>query len=257
MVTIHSANTVGEAWIKGMDHLLSLQPHRDFNVVLDIKTPTEYPTAEKALYSKIDNFLRQYGSSVETVSDTLFPAKLYKREGVRGIYDKYPNEIYPKIKHNPNNWWGTYAYRLVRRIDHLGKVINPLERAIDRLKAEGCQIGPMQAHAAYEVNLCDSFELDIALADATLKGHSKRYGGPCLSHLSFKLVDHDTVSLIAFYRSHYYVARAFGNLVGLSQLLAFAAKESGLNAGSITCISSYGQDDTDSILASTMPKSRN
>ena len=244
MTEVFKAKTVGEAWLKGIAHLIGQPSHRAFNVVLDIETPTVYLAADKQVYNLVDTFLRLHGTSVETVSDTIFPAKLYKREGTSGVYDTYPNKVFPKIKANPNNWWGTYAHRLVHRMDHTGKIIQPLKRAIDRLKAEKKLPGPAQAHAAYEVNLCDAFEMDIALADASMKGHNKRYGGPCLSHLSFKLVDHEEVSMIAFYRSHYYIARAYGNLVGLSQLLKFVARESGLKAGFITCISSYAQIDT-------------
>src|SRR5690606_18205446 len=42
-------------------------------------------------------------------------------------------------------------------------------------------------------------------------------GSPCLSHLTFKLMD-GKLDLTAIYRSHYYAERALGNLIGLAQL---------------------------------------
>lgn len=71
-------------------------------------------------------------------------------------------------------------------------------------------------------------------------------GLPCLSHLSFKRVprgnDH-AVDLTAVYRSHHYCARALGNLLGLAQLQSFVAKESGLQVGTLSCLSTHAELD--------------
>lgn len=69
---------------------------------------------------------------------------------------------------------------------------------------------------------------------------------PCLSHLSFKLTDRESVDLTAIYRSHHYAARALGNLLGLSQLQAFVAKEANLKVGTLTCISTHAHLDLSS-----------
>jgi hypothetical protein len=58
-----------------------------------------------------------------------------------------------------------------------------------------------------------------------------------LSHLTFKLVDRKELELTAIYRSHYYIQRALGNLIGLAQLMRFVALEAGLKVGRLTCIS--------------------
>ncbi len=137
----------------------------------------------------------------------------------------------------------TYAQRLVRRVDAAGVTINPLQTIIARLTAEAKNGGPKRAR--YELNLVDPFT-DLSTSDPTLPGDKLALGGPCLSHLSFKLRPGGSVSLTAFYRSHFYVERALGNLIGLSRLLSFVARESGLEAGTITCISSYAQIDASS-----------
>ncbi|MCA8886083.1 MAG: hypothetical protein KDA35_05635, partial [Hyphomonadaceae bacterium] len=69
-------------------------------------------------------------------------------------------------------------------------------------------------------------------------------GGPCLSHLSFKLGPDRRLHLTALYRSHWYVQRALGNLFGLAHLLHFVADEAGLKLGSLICLSSMAQLDT-------------
>ncbi|MBV9749113.1 MAG: hypothetical protein JO157_09880, partial [Acetobacteraceae bacterium] len=67
-------------------------------------------------------------------------------------------------------------------------------------------------------------------------------GGPCLSSLSFKR-DEGRLSLTATYRSHHYVARCLGNLIGLGRLLEFVAREAGLAVGPLTCVSTYAEID--------------
>jgi thymidylate synthase len=65
----------------------------------------------------------------------------------------------------------------------------------------------------------------------------------CLSHLSFKMVGPNRLDLTAMYRSHYYGERALGNLVGLSQLLNFVARESGTEPGTLSCLSTHALID--------------
>jgi hypothetical protein len=51
--------------------------------------------------------------------------------------------------------------------------------------------------------------------------------------------------LTAIYRNHYYVERALGNLIGLSQLLFFVARESGLQPRGLVCHSTFARLDLD------------
>ena len=67
---------------------------------------------------------------------------------------------------------------------------------------------------------------------------ARRMGGPCLSHLSFKLLD-GAVHLTAFYRSHDYRYKVPGNLLGLARLQDCVAREVGGSAGSLVVHSSY------------------
>jgi thymidylate synthase len=88
----------------------------------------------------------------------------------------------------------------------------------------------------YELAVADeAFELTTYLPE---KDKNYPRGGPCLSHISIKVDDEGKVRLTAFYRSHYYVEKALGNLVGLARLQAFIALEAGAEIGPLTCIAS-------------------
>ena len=77
------------------------------------------------------------------------------------------------------------------------------------------------------------FGFDLAVYDDDADRGS-RMGGPCLSHLSFKFID-DHVELTAIYRSHYYIQRTYGNLIGLARLLSFVADQVGVPPGPLVC----------------------
>lgn len=244
MINVIPADRVAGAWLCGLKHLLAAEEHSDFNLILDIQQPAVVGPQDKAVIAEVDKLLRDHDlGGIGTVANTIFPAGPYLRAGAKGVYEEYPEVIFPRISGDPGNWWGTYAYRLVRRTNAEGKIVNPLERTVNRIRREAKNPGPTKAHPEFELNLSDEF-LDISIADPSMKGHNKRYGGPCLSHLSFKLIGRKKVALVAFYRSHYYVHRALGNLVGLTQLLQFVAAETSLEVGPLTCISSYAQADS-------------
>ena len=193
------------------------------------------------MLAHIDAFFNKYSkASLQTVANTIFPYSLYRRMGADGVYRVYPEVVYPRIMRCKENRWGTYAHRLVRRISDKGVVVNPLETVVSRLISESKNGGPKRAR--YELNLVEPFT-DLSTGDTTTTGDNFALGGPCLSHLSFKLRPGGLLSLTAFYRSHYYIERALGNLIGLSRLLNFVARESNLQMGPITCISSYAVID--------------
>lgn len=234
--------SVAAAWVGAVRHLLDdATDHSDCNLILEIDQPLIVLEAEKDIYRRVDALLKQTDEqSLETVANTIFPNGLYRSHGAAGIFEIYPEQIYPRIKKLKCNKWGTYAHRLVRRVKSDGTEINPLAEVVRRLHIEAATNGPKRSR--FELNLVDPF-MDLSISDPTLPGDSYSMGGPCLSHLSFKLSADQKVCLVAFYRSHYYVERALGNLIGLSNLMRFAARESGLEVGSLTCISSYATLD--------------
>ncbi|WP_437334268.1 hypothetical protein [Sorangium sp. So ce394] len=219
--------TLAHSWLMACEHLLAKPGWVDTTVVLHIKEPTRVRQQDKAVADTLDGFLiahEQYNS--HTVAETIFPGYEYVRRGLDGVYKDYPDEIFPRIKGHPQfRHWGTYAHRLLRRTDGDGREYNPLAELIKKMR----QKNPVRA--SYEIGLGFGFELATYDDD---EDRGSRLGGPCLSHLSFKLID-KKVHLTAMYRSHYYIQRAYGNLLGLARLQAFVADQVGVTAGPLVC----------------------
>ncbi len=236
------AATCVDAWLRACDHLLTkIDDHwRDYNLILEIGNPLQMTPSDHAVVRVLDRFLVEHGGlPFNTVVNTIFPAQLYLRHGADGVYDRYMSEVYPQVKKHPDCSWGTYAQRIICRTDTAGTTIHPLHDLVDKLKTQLTLSGANRA--VYELGTIDLF-LDIPIYDPALD-RMRPIGGPCLSHLSFKLGPDHQLHLTAFYRSHYYVQRALGNLFGLAHLQHFVAQEAGLEIGTLTCISSVAQLD--------------
>jgi hypothetical protein len=173
------------------------------------------------------------------VINTIFPACLYNGSGAEEFFRQY-REITPELRNHPDNKkWGTYFMRMASRTDSEGREVRPLERLIERIRKQSKASSPKRAW--YELNLTDPF-LEIPIYD-NLMDPGWMMGGPCLSHLSFKLRADQSVVLTAFYRSHYYIERALGNFCGLALLQDFVAKEAGLKSAELVCHSTMAQID--------------
>ena len=229
MTTLIETDGLLHAWQEGAGRLLTASPL--LNVILSIANPTGNRNFPQAV-SRIDTFLRGEGQApTHSVAETIFPGWLYRRRGIAGVFDHYPEKVYPHLR---TGGWGTYAYRLVRRPDHKGEIFNPLEQTLHKMQSELQSPGPKRS--CYEIGISSPpYELPIYDTPADCR---RRRGGPCLSHLSFKLFA-DSVHLTAFYRSHDYSYKVFGNLLGLARLQAFVARETRQRAGTLVVHSSY------------------
>jgi hypothetical protein len=237
-----STSSCTRAWLEACVHLASQPEARDYNLILEIANPMSLPPAEKAVYAAIDKFLvRHKKQSLNTVINTIFPAGFYARYGRENVIAYY-GEIASKVRRHPDVRWGTYACRMMStRTDLHNREFVPLQAIIDKLRVQ--LANPSTLRGAYELNLIDPM-VDIPIYEAE-KDHDHTIGGPCLSHVSFKLKSDRGLMLTAFYRSHYYVQRALGNLYGLAWLQDFVAREVGVKAAELVCISSMAVLETD------------
>lgn len=234
------ADSCERAWLEATTHILSCPDQEEYNLVVEIARPTVRAEYDRVVYDTVDEFLRAHeGQPIVTVAETIFPAGEYRRHGRKGVYQIYPEDIYPKIK---GTGWGRYAYRLVRRRTADRKEdFNPLEDVVAKLRTQLKQRGPKRA--CYELSPYDS-SLDLPLYDPE-KDSGRPLGGPCLSHISLKLHQEGKLYLTALYRAHYYIARALGNFKGLASLQAFICEETGLTPGPLLCVSTFAKIDTD------------
>jgi hypothetical protein len=235
-VALDDQPTVTAAWLHAVARLLQ-NGNRAYNLVYSVSEPSSLTAVDISVAKSFNDFAKANGlHTTETVANTIFPLDTYRSQGVAELYEYYLNDILPKV----SKQWGTYFQRMIRRRNDDGSMMmldglpfNPLARLVQKV-ARRVQHGGTTTH--FELSLDDP-AFDLATYDAH---HDSAYtiGGPCLSHLSFKMDPAGALRLTAFYRSHWYVARALGNLVGLARLQAFVASQAGAAVGPLTIIAS-------------------
>lgn len=230
-------DTCPSTWLKAVEYLSTCKVHEDFDVFLGVERPTPYSKGDRVVHDIVDAFLRDHGGSrIETVAETIFPLSDYSRGGPKGVYHDYPQRMRRIRAVRSDRRWGTYALRLVEpRTDAKERSYVPLEALVSKIKNLG------KFRAAHELNI-GPIESDIEVYDPN-RDRLRPYGGPCLSHLSFK-VHEGRIRLNATYRSHFYIQRLLGNLIGLARLQVFVAKEAGLSVGPLAINSTFARLDT-------------
>ncbi|MER9176585.1 hypothetical protein NKH72_23735 [Mesorhizobium sp. M0955] len=231
--------TAPTVWLAAVEYLGSCPDQEDFDVFLHVYEPTVLSEPDAAVYNEVDKFLKDSGAfSVHTVAETIFPLDEYLHAGARGVFDGYPAKIRAIQKARTDGNWGSYAYRILRQKDAQGETFNPLEDMVQKIKYHS------KYRASFELGKGRAFDDDIPIYDPATD-RKRLYGGPCLSHLSIK-VHHGKVHFNATYRSHYYVRRLLGNLVGLGRLQYFLARETALGVGGLTINSTFARLDSGS-----------
>lgn len=235
------------AWLAAVGYLLA-QPNREAdNLVLAVESPKEMTPEDFMIFDLVDAFLRGTKQlPLTTIAGTIFPANHYLRNEAKGVYDDFPEEVSQLKKES----WGTYAFRMLRKEGKNGP-INPLQLMVEKLQKYG-----HLNRSAYEINLADQGDAAVEVADSDVddgfeipiydarEDFKRLLGQPCLSHLTFKVYGGNALRLTVIYRSHFYVTKALGNLLGLAQLQAFVAEEAGLEVGPLICHSSHARIDT-------------
>jgi len=223
-------------WLAAVEHLMTCSHWEDYNLVLEIAEPMRRNGFDRRVEEIVDAFLRKSEFfPLPTVAGTIFPAGEYRRHGPTGVYETYPDVIYPDIKKLTKDvTWGTYAHRLVRRQGPKGP-INPLQICVEKIKKE--LAGTSVMTACYELSLSD-LSVDLPIYEPGIDCNRRR-GGPCLSHVSVKVTRQRRIQLTALYRYHYYVQKALGNLMGLAHLQAFVCEQTKLEPGPLVCVSTF------------------
>jgi hypothetical protein len=234
---LFEGRTIPEVWLKAASHVNACHKHEDLNVFLHVQEPTVLEVADHDVWVAVDQFLSGHGAySVHTVAETIFPLDCYQRGGAVAVYDDYPSRIKKIHAVRSDRNWGTYAHRLLRQKDRDGKTYNPLWALVQKLKGHGKYV------ASFELGIGLPMEEEIRIYDGAID-RKRLYGGPCLSHLSFKSYK-GAIHLNATYRSHYYIRRLLGNLAGLGRLMYFISAETGMAIGSLTINSTYAVADS-------------
>lgn len=213
------------AWLEATQQVFAKPQHEAYNVLIDLEKPLICDESSLAIIERVDGFLRSRSKPLMTVANTIFPNAIYQKHGSDGLYKTFHDVLIPKIRKNCN-WTGYYFERMTKVVGVDGTVLNPLQDVIRRISDPG-----IKTRNKFEIAIFDPFR---DLSDSP-------YGGQCMSHLSFKLAGTTDKRLLltVTYRNHFYIEKLLGNLIGLSQLLSFVAAESGVEAGSLTLLSTH------------------
>ncbi|MEA2875540.1 MAG: hypothetical protein QOF14_736 [Hyphomicrobiales bacterium] len=217
------------AWLAAVRRVDEQPGHAAHNVVIDVLNPGTGAALSHPIVQRVNAFLEARDKSVSCIANTIFPQALYARYGMPNFIDAFHKRVLPKVRTNAR-WSGYYFERMTDYPAPDGKRIDQLSRMIQRIN---------------DPNNKSNNKHEITLFDPVRDVTGSPYGGQCLSFLSFHLQPGDpkTLLLTAQYRNHYYVEKLLGNLIGLGRLMTFVAKETGLNVGSLTVISTHAEID--------------
>jgi hypothetical protein len=234
-----------EAWLGAME-LMAKRDGKGVNLAVAFPATGE---GNAEFETVLDDFLAEKGvkHGTETVANTIFPAALYHphlgEEAAARLYENF--EMSMRIHTRTGGEKETYFNRLVaypvadgtagdldERLRDDG-TFNQLQFFVERLAKQA-----KQGHSSSSYELGVSHPIDGELRVQAPFTDKSMWSFPCLSHISLTLVD-GAVHMCATYRNQTFITRAYGNYVGLANLLGFIANESGTEAGEVMVTASH------------------
>lgn len=260
-------SNIGEAWLAS---LAALSEHRwDLvNLTVTIDDPSAEDLGvrrvlELELARRVHAGDRPAPQSVHTVANTLFPISLYvpgRADAAQRFFDAAIAG--QRSRHGTSARWGTYIGRFLDYPGPKGKA-NQLDLLLRQLRSDGAQWkdryelaasipdrdGPpdeddqwleSQATAGNSRSRRSATPAhDLRVISDPRSDHHAR-GGPCLSHVSLTMIE-GRLHMTALYRRQSYVARAYGNFLGLARLQHFLALESGHGIGELMIVATHAE----------------
>ncbi len=225
--TVIEQDSFQSAWLAASRHL-SENNWEAWNLVVQISEPDSF---NASFSTNINEFCKTNSLLLpKHICYTIFPFGLYNGAGTRHqLFDRYINNFYRRVQRllriqKRYSNWGTYFHRMVsyERDDH---TVNQLENIITAINSR-----TTISRAAYTVVIEKPGTETI-----------KKMGSPCLNYLAIQLERNSParMGLLAIYRNHDFLERAYGNYWGLCKLLIFLCSETGCELGPVTCISSH------------------
>jgi hypothetical protein len=248
MASLVQAERLSDAWIAAMELLLAGNGMAvNLNVVFDAKA-----REDTTVTAQIDSVLADHGCwSVSTVANTIFPKALYHPhlgdDAAPRLYENY--ELSMRMHRRRPRDKETYFNRLIAYpiappekddpkfpLNRDGSW-NQLRFYVERLRTQ--HLGSRRS-SSYELGVSHPMDGELRLQAPFT---DKRLGSfPCLSHISLTLVD-GHVHMNATYRNQTFVTRAYGNYVGLADLLRFIATEGGVEPGEVQVVATHADAD--------------
>lgn len=251
---VEPAENLSEAWLRTLEHV-----HGAGGYAINVMSTVTRPLAEEnpAIRKAIDQVLTDgYRAGtrvqeVETVAGTLFPSDLYADPGysyrtdlegaakvaldaaAADLYEAYLDML-PVLRTDTANARGTYFGRMVSwpgktggGRNQIADRVTTLRRALD-LNQSKRNLEDIAVGGEGE-GLEDG---DPAGVQVYAANDRRSRGFPCLVHIDLTVFE-GRLSMAAVYRHQYLITKAYGNLLGLSRLLAFLAQQSGYAVGEL------------------------
>jgi len=197
-----------------------------WNIVVQINQPELFNNEINTLF---ENFANNNNLiSPKHVAHTIFPQTFFTN-GIskEKLYYKYW-KFFKRKRREPRSGWGTYFERMINYptpkgdIDQLGGIINNINNR------------PKNYGASYTIVIpCPHKDLN------------KIMGAPCLNYITIQTENVPNqenmkiINMLAVYRNHDFTKRAYGNYLGLCNLLKYIAHETNSLIGTFTCVSSH------------------
>lgn len=209
------------AWLAAARHVASTG-WETWNLAVHIENPTlfEYGFNENVNDFAVNNALL----GPKHVCYTIFPYKLYENSDNRAsFYYAYTNRFFQRTQRRLRNW-GTYFNRMIAYNTN-GETVNQLENIINAINDR-----TTTSRAAYTI-----------VIERPGSETVRKMGAPCLNYIAIQTIPGNPkrIGLLAVYRNHDFLERAYGNYWGLCRLLSFLCQETSAQCGPITCISSH------------------
>jgi thymidylate synthase len=218
MAGLIEAANISFAWIEATRYILGQQDYECTNLMVHIGSPTQTIPHVDTLYN---NFCSQHDlTELRKTADTVFPNKAYEIVGhnKERLFARR-NRIHKVVKGN----WGSYFNQMVNWTEQGGNCRNQLNDIINYINNRNAIY-----RKAYVIHITNP----ILHLQYTI-------GGPCLHSVYIQLKpDPRTMSLLAVYRSHDFAVKAYGNYLGLGNLLNFLCEQTNFAVGTVTCVSS-------------------
>jgi thymidylate synthase len=220
VVTVVKGETALEAWQKGCKVLLSVPKAEIYNLVTQIDNPALIEPEWFKTYSP-----KAVGEkdTLSVVAKVLFPTLARKPGETRIDYYGRCKTLLMRGRAtralSRPSWGTTYFERLCS----LDGSDNQIERAITVLNN--------WTHAPKAAIV---IHLSSPRTDRIMK-----MGSPCLQYIEITVENSSRLNLLAVYRNHDFLSKAFGNFIGLGRLLSFIAAETETQVGCIVCHSAH------------------
>lgn len=210
---------ISEAWVDALQMMVESKKSTAVHMALRVKDATaDRPEIRALAQGLIDEFNAGKAEhkrlwSVASTRNTIMPASWAGRHPEPSDLAGYYRERYPELRQTTASQYGTYFGRLVaypRDKKHKDQY-DQLSNVVTKLRREHAVGSGSRKSSCYELNVYSE------------RWDTNLMSFPCLAHISLH-VHAGKLNMQAVYRNEFLIGRAYGNYLGLAELLTYIAQ---------------------------------